>query len=258
MRHHLGKEYSPVYFLASLGNGGLAVSFFIYLMFTIPHPGTPMVTFDHIYPVLTAGNGFISALIVIALAGILYFAFRHYQMLFWNIKEYQLFKKTPEYIELKQSNAAVSLMAIPLTLAMSINVFFVIGATFIPGLWNVIELLLPFALLGFLAVGIYGLKIFTDYFSRYIVKGNFDFTKNNNLSQMLAIFAFTMIAVGFAAPAAMSHQTWVFATGIFFSLLFATISLFLATIKLTLGFKSIFKQGIAKEGGATLWIIIPI
>ena len=32
------QSYSPLYFLASLGAGGLAVTFFMYLMFWVPHP----------------------------------------------------------------------------------------------------------------------------------------------------------------------------------------------------------------------------
>ena len=39
-------SYSPLYFLAALGNGGLAVSFFIYLMFMLPHPHTPIPTWE--------------------------------------------------------------------------------------------------------------------------------------------------------------------------------------------------------------------
>lgn len=33
-------DYRPLYFLASLGAGGMAVSFFMYLMFLVPHPHT--------------------------------------------------------------------------------------------------------------------------------------------------------------------------------------------------------------------------
>ena len=38
---HAARAYSPLYFLASLGAGGLAVTFFMYLMFWVPHPGQP-------------------------------------------------------------------------------------------------------------------------------------------------------------------------------------------------------------------------
>lgn len=151
---NLKENYSPFYYLASLGSGGLSVSFFIYLMFMIPHPDTPLVTFNHIMPYILKGN-LISALIVLDLLAIVYFAYLHFRLLFWNIREYGEFKKTSAFTKLKSGNAEVTLMAIPLTYAMTINVCFVLGAVFVPNLWSVVEFMFPLALLGFLAVGVY-------------------------------------------------------------------------------------------------------
>ncbi len=53
-KYMLRENYTPIYFLSALGAGGLAVSFFIYLMFLVPHPNVPMATFDFVYPVLLA------------------------------------------------------------------------------------------------------------------------------------------------------------------------------------------------------------
>lgn len=86
-------SYNPAYFLAALGNGGLATSFFMYLMFMVPHPDTPMVTFNHIYPYVVGENIFISASIIVAMVGMIYFAFRHFQRLIWNIKQLHYLKK---------------------------------------------------------------------------------------------------------------------------------------------------------------------
>ena len=67
------QNYNPLYFLSSLGNGGLAVSFFMYLMFMVKHPDTPIPIFNHVYGVLKSGN-MISALFVgAALLGIFFF-----------------------------------------------------------------------------------------------------------------------------------------------------------------------------------------
>jgi len=49
-------SYNPLYFLASLGAGGLSVTFFMYLMFWIPHPGQPVPVFEDIARALTSGN----------------------------------------------------------------------------------------------------------------------------------------------------------------------------------------------------------
>ena len=258
MRKNLGEQYNPLYFLAALGSGGLAVSFFMYLMFMVKHPGRPIPNFEHVFPALTGNNILLSITVAISLIGIIYFGYKHYRLLFWNIGEYNKFKQTDAYQKLKSSNAEVSLMAIPLTLAMSVNVMFVVAGVFVPGIWNVIEFMLPGALVAFFIIGMYALKIFKEYFTRFIINGDLDFVKNNNLSHMLAIFAFSMIAVGFAAPAAMSHVLATSVIGLLFSLFYSSIALLLAIIKLVLGFKSIFKQGIDKAGSPSLWITIPI
>jgi uncharacterized membrane protein len=258
LRKNLGDSYTPLYFLASLGNGGLAVSFFMYLQFMVPHDGYPMATFDAIYPYLTGDNPLIVGLIATAMGAILILSFRHFWLLAWNISEYNKFKHTAAYQTFKQSNAEVSTMAIPLTLAMSINVGFILGGVFVPGLWNIVEYLFPFALLGFAAVGGYGLWIFLEYFVSHLVDGSFDCTGNNSLSQMITVFAFAMIGVGFAASAAMSHVLISAALGALGAMFFFSIVLVLGLIQMVLGFRGMLEQGVHKEQSVSLWVIIPI
>lgn len=253
----LKEKYSPIYFLSALGAGGLSVSFYMYLMFLVPHKGSAMATFDFIYPVLLQGT-WLSYISALALVFILVFSYYHFKFLFWNIKQYKAFKETKEYITMKSSNAEVTLMALPLTFTMSINVAFILGAVFIPGLWSIVEYMFPFALLGFIINGYFALKIFAQYISRLLICGDFDFAKNNNLSQMISIFAFSMVSVGFAAPGAMSHIIQINAIGIFGAIFFSAIAMILLFIKLLFGFKNMFEYGISKEASPSLWIIIPI
>lgn len=253
----LREKFSPICFLSALGAGGLSVSFYMYLMFMIPHRGVPMTTFDFWYPIVLKGN-WLSAVSVVCAIGIVYFAVLHFKLLWWNIQQFKIYKQSPAYQVMATSNAEVTLMTIPLTLSMSINVCFVLGALFVPKLWSVVEYLFPFAILGFLVAGAYALKIFMDYFSRLIIKGDFDFANNNNLSQMISIFAFAMIAVGLAAPGAMSQYLVVNAIGIFAAIFFSAIALLLLVMKLIFGFQNIFQHGIAKEASPSLWIMIPI
>jgi hypothetical protein len=253
----LKEKYSPMYFLSALGAGGLSVSFYIYLMFLVPHKGSPMATFDFVYAALLKQNA-ISAIALFALLGIVVFTVLHFKLLVWNIKQYKEYKKTDAFNALLNSNAEVTLMAIPLTLTMTINVCFVVGAVFVPGLWSVVEYLFPFALMGFMVAGYYAIKIFMQYFSRILTTGEFDFTKNNNLSQMISIFTFTMVAVGFAAPGAMSHHIEINSIGIFCAIFFASIAMLLILIKLVLGFNDMLKHGISAEASPSLWIMIPI
>ena len=253
----LREKFTPMCFLSALGAGGLSVSFFMYLMFLVPHEGVPMATFDFIMPKLLEGT-WLSFVIALSLVFILVFAYFHFKLLIWNTKQFNLFKKTDKYKELVNSNAEITLMTMPLTYAMTINVCFVLGAVFVPNLWSIVEYMFPFALLGFTVAGYFGLKIFMNYFSRLLIKGDFDFTKNNNLSQMISIFAFAMIAVGFAAPGAMSHNITINAIGIFAAIFFASVSVLLLIIKLTMGFKNMFEHGISVEASPSLWIILPI
>jgi hypothetical protein len=257
LKNNLKEEYSPLYFLGSLGAGGLSVSVYMYLMFMIEHPKVPLATFEFIFPFIQQGD-LISVLVLLALFIVIFFAFIHFRLLFWNIKEYKLFKTTEKFKALKKTNDEVTLMAIPLTLAMTINVCFVLGAAFVPGLWSVVEYMFPFAIVGFLAVGIYGLVIYGEFISRLLTSGGFDFEKNSNFSQMLAVFAFSMVSVGLAAPGAMSHYVGVSAIGLFFSVLFMVLSLILLLKSMFLGFKSMYKYGITPEGAGSLWILIPI
>jgi hypothetical protein len=253
----LREKFSPMCFLSALGAGGLSVSFFMYLMFLVPHPNSPMATYDFIMPALLKGD-WLSFVVAFSLVFIIAFSFLHFKLLIWNTKQYNLYKKTKSFEELINSNSHITIMTLPLTFAMTINVCFVLGAVFVPGLWGFVEYLFPFALLGFIVVGYFSLKIFFEYFSRLLIKGDFDFSKNNNLSQMISIFAFSMIAVGFAAPGAMSHNLIINSIGIFAALFFASIATLLVLIKITIGFKNMFESGLSLEAAPSIWILIPI
>ncbi len=255
---NLNEKYNPLYFLAALGAGGLAVTFFLYPNFMLPHEGYPMITFNHIYPILMGEDKLTAMLLAGALIAIAALAILHFRLLFWNIKEYRKFKKTEAFQSLKKSNREISLMVVPLTLAMSVNVSFVLGVIFIPNLWSVVEYLFPFAILAFFSIGIYALKILGEYFTRIMTKGDFNFSENNNFSQMIAIFALTMIAVGLAAPGAMSQHQEVNAIGMFLSIFFLSVAIILGVIKMTLGFKSTLEHGVDKATSVSLWIMIPI
>ncbi|MET0068240.1 MAG: hypothetical protein ABW076_17995 [Candidatus Thiodiazotropha sp.] len=251
-------SFNPQVFLSALGAGGLTISFFLYPQFMLPHPGAPMVTYEVLQQVLMGENRWASALLAADLLLVLVFAFIHYHLLGRSLLAYRRFRQSSAYTALKQSNAEVSLMAIPLTLSMSVNVLFVLGALFVPGLWQVVEGLFPVALLAYLAIGAYALHIYGDYFTRLMTRGDFDFDGNNDLSQLMAIFAFAMLATGLAGPGAMSHSQAINALGIFGSLFFLSLAVLLSLVKLVLAMKSILRQGISQKSSYTLWILIPI
>lgn len=251
-------RYSPLLFLSSVGAGGLAISFFMYLMWMTPHKGVPIATFDTLLAYLPTAHPLMQTITVLALLGVVFFAYIHIRTTVWNIRQYSMWKQTPAYEKLRSSNAETQLMAIPLSYAMSINVGFILGALFVPGLWNYVEYLFPFSMAAFALVGIYGTRIFLDFITRVLIKGGFDVTKNNSFGQMIPIFAFAMIGVGFSAPAAMTHNPVTSAIGIMLSLVFIIGALILGVMKIVLGFSAMFEHAAERETVPTLWIIIPI
>lgn len=258
-RHsHADANWSPLYFLASLGLGGTAVSFFIWLMFWVKHPGQPVPVFEDISAAFATGGIAMQAMIVAAVAAIALFVVMHVVSVVWNMRKFLAFRRTPAYEALRKSNAETQLMAVPLTLAMAINGGFVAGLVFVPNLWSVVEYLFPLAIAAFLLVGWYGLSIMGDFFGRVFVKGGFDCNKNNSFAQLLPAFAFGMTGVGLAAPAAMSLTPLTVAVSYMASTFFITLSVILIVSKAILGMRSMLENGVSDEGAPTLWVIIPI
>ena len=257
MLRALGEKYSPLYFLAALGAGGMATLFFMGFMFITPHPATPIPTFESIAAAWASGKPGLQPMIVVAYTGLVAFVLLHVFLLVWNLREFAGFTKTAAYAKLRDSNAGVTLMAIPLTLAMTLNAMFVAGATLVPGLWSAIELLLPMALTVFVAIGVLALSIYGRFIAR-IFTGGFSLEANTGLNQLLGAFAFAMVGVGSAASAAMSTNVPTVTLGLIASIFFMVVSMLVVAVMLPLGMKSMLRHGLAPVNSATLWLPVPI
>ncbi|MCK8463952.1 hypothetical protein MUY35_08835 [Aliiroseovarius sp. S1339] len=252
-------KYSPLYFLASVGAGGLSVTFFMYLMFWVSHKGQPVPVFEDILAAFSTGTIGMKVAIAVAWAGIATFVFLNLKYLFWNLKAFSAFRKTDAYETLKNSNAETTILAMPLALAMSVNGLFVAGLVFVPGLWSIVEYLFPFAMAAFLAIGILALIYIGDFLGRVLTEGGvFDVTAHNSFAQMLPAFALAMTAVGFSAPAAMSTNTVVVGVALIGSTFFGVASLTYAALALFTAFNSMLHYGTSKETAPTLLIVIPL
>lgn len=250
--------YHPLYFLAALGAGGLTVTFYLYFMFLVPHPDTPVVTADHLINLWATGADWIRPLIILGIAGMLAMAVMHIRLLLWNLTRYRRWRQTTDLAQIEARNKDVAFMAIPLTLTMTINVLFAVGAATIPGLWNIAEYLFPVVLLVLIILGATALRMYGNYLSRLVMTGSFDFIGNANLSQMMPIFAFAMIAVAFAAPGAMSQNQLINAIGLFFAIFFLSLSALLGFVKLVVGVNAMLRHGLTASASPSLWILIPI
>jgi len=254
----MGDAYSPLYFLAALGAGGLVVTFFMWLLFWVPHPGRPVPVFADILAALSQGGLALQFAIVVAWLGIGFFSIMHARLLLWNIGELMRFRASSAYAALRSSNDETQLLAAPLTVAMSVNVAFILGLVFVPGLWSVVEYLFPLALVGFLAIGAWALALLRDFWGRILATGGFDCSRNNSLGQLLPAFAMAMVGVGLAAPAAMSTQAWIAGISYIVSSFFIVTAVLLAAVKLVLGLRAMMEQGATPLSAPSLWIVVPI
>ncbi len=252
-------SYSPLYFLASVGAGGLVVTFFMYLMFWVPHPGRPVPVFEDLSAAFATGGIAMQGMILLALAGIAVFAFINIKSLIWNIGALARFQKTDGWEKLRNSNAEASLLARPLAFAMSINAMFIVGMVFVPQLWSVVEYLFPAAMVAFVLTGLLALRDMGRYIARILsTPGAFDLSQHNSFGQLLPAFALAMVGVGLAAPAAMSTAPATVAASIVLSTFFAVAAVIYAVVALITAITSMLEHGVAKEAAPTLMIIVPL
>ena len=250
--------WSPLYVLASVGAGGLSVTFFMYLMHWVPHPGRTVPVFEDIAAALGRGEPALTAAITVALLGIAIFGALNLSLLVWNLRKMRGFRASATGQALANSNAQTQMMALPLALAMSINGGFILGLVFVPGLWSVIEYLFPLAMVAFLAVGWLAFRQLGGFIARVTAPGGFDCARNNSFAQMLPAFALAMTGVGLAAPAALSANGTVAGISLIVSSFFLIAAAVIVLVGLVLGLRSILENGVAAEQAPTLMMIVPI
>jgi hypothetical protein len=258
MPRQMGAAYSPLYFLASVGAGGIAVTFFMYLLFWVPHPGRTVPNFEDIAAFLRTAAMSGQVMVYVALAGIALAGVMNLRLLAWNIAEFKYWQQHEIFEKHQESNAQTQVKAMPLALAMSVNVLFIAGLVFVPGLWTVVEYLFPAAILAFLLIGVIAFRHTAQFLGRVMTRGGFDFEKNNSFAQLLPAFAFSMIGVGLAAPAAMSGNALTVAVSLIASSFFMVTAIVMAAVAMVLGIRAMIEYGAAEETAPTLLIVIPI
>lgn len=258
------KKFEILHILAALGAAGMTASFFFLINYMTVHPGKAFIDFDTLMASHIAQIDPLSLLIQLYIGGVIVAATLHFVLLARWLKGFSVFKQSQAYQNLVNSNSEVQLMAIPLTLAMSMNVLFILGALFIPGLFDqitvfgltmqLIDPLFIMAGLYFTAILTLALKIFGNYFLR-LIDGELDFLQNANLSQLLALFSFGMIGVGFGALGFSNIPTVAF-IGTTLAYIVIGLTVMLSLIKFVLGFKSMFEHGVTTN--ATVTLLVPI
>ena len=251
-------RYSPLYFLASVGAGGLTVTFFMWLMFWVPHTGRPVPIFEDNWAVLTGGTLAQQAMVLGAWAGIAIFGFLNLKLLAFNLGRFAAFRRSDAYEAFAKSNAGSQVLALPLALAMSVNAAFILGLTFVPGLWSIVEYLFPVAMAAFLAIGWLAFRELGHFIKERLHSGGFDCSANNSFAQMLPAFALAMTGVGLAAPAAMTLVPVVAGVSIVLSTFFITAAIILALIVMVMSVRPMLEHGVNVEAAPTLMVMIPL
>lgn len=251
-------NWGPLYFLVSVGAGGLVVTFFMWLYMWIPHPGQSVPVFEDIAAAFSTGGLMQKAMVVTAALGIAGFAALNLKSLFWNIGQLTRFKKTEGYTKLMGSNAQSQLTALPLAIAMSINVGFMLGMVFVPKLWSVVEYLFPLAMIAFALTAWLAFAQIGAFVGQVVTQGKFNFAANNSFGQVLPAFALSMIGVGFSAPAALSTIPLISGLALIASTLLLVASVLWALVAVILGVASMLQNGANDEGAPTLLILVPL
>ena len=227
-------------------------------MFWVPHQGRPVPVFEDIMAAFQTGDVVMQGTILAAMAGIAWFAFRNISLLVWNLRRYGPFRASEAGQAHAASNAGTQIMAMPLALAMSVNVGFILGLVFVPGLWGVVEYLFPLAMIAFLAIGTIAFRQLGAFLGRALASGGFDCSANNSFAQLLPAFTFAMVGVGLAAPGAMSTSPLIAGISVILSGFFLITTLILGTVAMILGVRSMMENGVAVEAAPTLLILLPI
>jgi len=245
--------FSPLHGLASLGAGGLAVSFFVWLMFLTPHPNSPVPTFESLALARSVAEQtgwitFVSTMIaVLALA--------HYGLLAWWLVQGARLTDDQRHV-LLGGEAHIFKMITPLVLAMSVNAGFAIALVFIPGLWGLKEYLFPLALLAFAILFVLASK---RWFAQQVLSRSQQLSyRGKGLIELLAAFAFAMITVGFSASAAMSDTTWIHTSGTILAITGAAMALWAGVHVLRQRMASLRHHPVAAAATGSLLMGVPI
>ena len=248
-------EFVPLHGLATLGAGGLTVSLFIWLLFMTAHPGLPVPTFESLQAHAAASD--VGWFVVRALqAGIGIMALLHIWLVVWMLKGLAAFKKSPRFTDFWQSHMGLQWMVRPLVLAMLVNVLFIVGLVFVPGLWDLREMLFPGALLAFFLIAVDAVLLWMDHLSElYQVQTD---NAGTGLAGMFPAFTFGMLSVGFSASAAMSHHKVTAGIGFAGAMILMVFALFIASAHFVMQFPQMMRDGVKPAASGTLWMAIPI
>lgn len=234
------KKFSPQKFLMSLGAGGIAVSGFAFLNYTVPH-GKGLIT----YAQLHAQNfsllkqmlfGFVEVYMIV-------FTLIHFVLTGLFLNQYLKWKKSADYREIESNPLANSSLLTPfVSFFMIFNVFIGVVRYFVPSISNNLQSLMMPALIAWAALLVvlmaYEMKLLAMTFAK-----KFDSSKLN-FGWLMHPFALGMGTVTGTGIAAMATNPSIAHAAAFISLVSFTMGAFLLVIKIA----ALFKNSLKWEG----------
>lgn len=227
--------FSPLRFLASLGAGGITVSFFALLNYTLEH-GKGLITSAKAHEMAT---GWMLGVVSVFEVLMIVFAIIHIVLSVRYFAQLVLWRKTEEYREFVQNpltNAGI--LAPFISITMTMNVFLVVVPYFIhSAAANFQSMMLP-GLLAWAAIWTLLMTTEVRLLKTSFEKG-FDVSKIH-FGWLLHPFALGMISVTGAGIAALSADKMIASVAFFMLLISVTMGLFLFAVKLNAIFSSHF------------------
>ncbi len=221
------KNFNPIMFLMPLGAGGLAIAFWVFLMFTVSH-GAGMVHFDQVHTdSITAGQNILYSSVEVAAV---VFGLIHFITLFYVLSKFLSWRKTDAYREyLNDPLRNNAIMIVFLAIDMAFNVVFALGNHFIFKNGDLFQLVMLPALIAWFV-----LFVISMYFSIKIL--SIMFTKEFDMNKMhfgfLAHpFSLVMIAVTGFGIAAFSGDFVIASVAFFLALMPLLVAMLLTLIK---------------------------
>lgn len=224
-------------FLASLGAGGIAVSFFAIINYTVAH-GKGLIKFSQTHESIT---GFMSIVYSFLEFGMAIFSALHIVLTVIFIKKLIAWLKTDEFKNMVGDPLANSALLAPfVSIAMTMNVFLAAIRYFIPSMAdNLQDLMLP-GLITWAIIWISLLFVEIKLLKISFVNG-FDISKIH-FGWLMHPFALGMVTVTGSGIAALAQDKAIADIAFFMVLITGSMGFFLFLVKLFALFKSHFAQ----------------
>lgn len=222
--------------LSSLGAGGIAVSGFAFLNYTVEH-GKGLITYGQLHAKdlptsLALFHSFFESYMAI-------FAIIHFVLLAFLVKKYLDWKKTTDFQNTSNNPiTSSSLLIIYIVLFMSLNVVIGVVRYFIPLLSENFQAIMPYGFAAWLAIWIAMMWQEIKLLSASVSK-KYDFSKIN-FGWMLHPFSLGMATVTGTGIAALATNQGLANAAAFISMISLTMAVFLLVIKSTTLFRNYF------------------